>query len=334
MRGPILALHWWLTYALSAFPRTPYICKADDDVFVFLPAIALHLRAFPHNSVPYVYYGSFSFFHVKEKRPSPSLTQSYSFHAYAPTHFYAQRESKFARACNSSVHRGVQCAGPFPYANGPFLALGRALASALSQSRQVRAELDRLRVLPPNHPLIVEDVWLGAALWRHVGSSLPVHTFSLSNLWNQPHPWPKQVYMDTDGCRVSNAITIFHNRRKFVNRVFVLHEFTKLSHCSILAGWRRQRRDCCNGLRAGMWDGRLEGTHMWPNFVPIVKNIHSSSSNKSSNSNQRQSCAAEGGKLSEIVDLRNASELRRLGILERLPSAAQADLAGWLRRRG
>lgn len=73
----------------------------------------------------------------------------------------------------------------FPYANGPFLALGRALASALSQSRQVRAELDRLRVLPPNHPLIVEDVWLGAAFWRHVGSSLPVHTFSLSNLWNQ-----------------------------------------------------------------------------------------------------------------------------------------------------
>ena len=45
MRGPILALHWWLQHALVAYPNTPFLCKSDDDVFLYMADIAAHLRS-------------------------------------------------------------------------------------------------------------------------------------------------------------------------------------------------------------------------------------------------------------------------------------------------
>ena len=43
---------------------------------------------------------------------------------------------------------------------------------------------------------MVEDAWLGAALWRFVGRSLPINVFTLNTRWGH-------LYVDGDGFRVS-----------------------------------------------------------------------------------------------------------------------------------
>ena len=45
LRGPILALAWWLRHALSHWPDVTFICKADSDTWLVLPDIAHHLES-------------------------------------------------------------------------------------------------------------------------------------------------------------------------------------------------------------------------------------------------------------------------------------------------
>ena len=114
MRGPILALHWWMRYALAAYPSTPYICKSDDDVFLYLSDIMAHLRSIPTESVAYAYYGAFNFYHVHERRASATTQAKYKFHGYGPTYFWAKyvaKDLKYHRMCNVTADPGLECAG-------------------------------------------------------------------------------------------------------------------------------------------------------------------------------------------------------------------------------
>lgn len=206
-RGPILALFYWLGHAAAEYPTASFVCKADDDVFLHLPDIEAHLRSIPAVAAHSAYYGSFNYYHVREILPMPPTVErserphKYTFHAFGPTHHWSQhvarKEQGFYRHCANltASSPGITCAGPFPFANGPFFALGRGLAVAVARSSGVAAEVERLRRLPRGHKVVVEDIWLGAALWRHVGGAVRVNLLSIAPLWNR-------VFMDTDGFRV------------------------------------------------------------------------------------------------------------------------------------
>ena len=51
----------------------------------------------------------------------------------------------------------MSCHGAFPYANGPFFALGRKLARKLVEAPGVASDLLRLAELPPNHGFVVRS---------------------------------------------------------------------------------------------------------------------------------------------------------------------------------
>lgn len=118
-----------------------------------------------------------------------------------------------------------RCAGPFPFAFGSFTAIGRDAVAALVATAGFHDELSRLhtliparhaaaaassqppldhRPLPrhepppssspsqpsPDQPLMTEDIWLGSALWRFVGDTMPIAIYSLSGepTWSTHHP--------------------------------------------------------------------------------------------------------------------------------------------------
>jgi len=115
-------------------------------------------------------------------------------------------------------------------------------------------ELVRLAALPSRHRLIVEDAWLGAALWRHVGLTREVSLFSLSPLWGT-------VYRDSAGFRVRRSLAIYHNRHKLSRRLSVLYNWSVRDHCSANVTWRLMRRDCCGGGRVHPSRGRTAVRH-------------------------------------------------------------------------
>ena len=105
----------------------------------------------------------------------------------------------------------------------------------------------------------------------------------------------------------------------------MLHLYAQLTHCSLPTTWRRLARDCCGGT-AVRWrqhgrhpaaDGRHLGAAEWPVHGAVADRV----------------ACREGGRRS-IVDLRNVSVLRRLGILRRLPREARKDIGRWLRQKG
>ena len=157
----------------------------------------------------------------------------------------------------------------------------------------------RLRGLPPTSRVVLEDHWLGAALWSlvgtrphtrcthfthtvphafprcadllilcahrvwlQVGSSAPLAVFSLAGGWGS-------LYMDTDGFRVHRSLIYFHNRWKMVNRLRVLYEFSRSNvsqgrHCRLQVRWVRDRRFA----HAGRGRGARAST-LWHPPLPI-----------------------------------------------------------------
>lgn len=332
LRGPILALHFWLGYALEAYPAARFICKSDDDVYLHVPDIEAHLRSIPLSRAPHAYYGDFNFYHVLERPATATTGSRFAFHGFGPTFGWAKHVAakhgyeKLCPTSNAADADGTppapganatSCAGPFPYVNGPFLALGRQVVARLVWSPGVLAELERLRRLPQKHRMVVEDVWLGSALWRHVGGQLPLQLYALNSMRDS-------VYMDTDGFRVGQSLVVFHNRRKYINRLVVLHEYAQVEHCSLPPRWKTKLTDCC-GTTEEVWrrSGRFEGGSAWPYHLLEVAN--------------QSVCAGdhEGGRTRRMLtDLRNVTTLRRLGVLRRLPAEAQGNVMSWLRRKG
>ena len=77
--------------------------------------------------------------------------------------------------------------------------------------------------------------------------------------------------MDTDGFKVGKEIAIFHNRRKYINRLLVLHLYTQIEHCTVPWTWKRMASDCCGGERK-LWrqHGRHPGRAKWPYHLAIA----------------------------------------------------------------
>ena len=118
---------------------------------------------------------------------------------------------------------------------------------------------------------------------------------------------------------MGKEIAIFHNRRKYINRLVVLYFYTQIEHCSLPWRWKRMGSDCCGNTQQ-LWreNGRFPGVSAWPLNLAVVN--HSA-------------CGVRGLKR-KVVDLRNVTNLRHLGILRLLPPEAQQHTTRWLRIKG
>ena len=168
--GPVRSLMAWLSHAIATFPNAHFIGKADDDVYLHPPAIIRLLESVPVGMRKHAYLGYHNWYHTLYE---PG--RQFQFTTYSPQRGYsnmAARRTGLAKRCSVP---NVTCHGPFPYACGPFFAIGRRLVQALAANEGIRAEMDSLSVLPmPAKEFVVEDVWLGSVLWRHVGSRCAV----------------------------------------------------------------------------------------------------------------------------------------------------------------
>lgn len=109
MRGPILALHWWIRYALLTYPNVPFIGKSDDDVFLYLADIETHLRSIPAESAPHAYYGAINFYHVHERvAPNGDLSR-FRFHGFGPSYFWAKHVARVSTAQMSNAPLPQRC---------------------------------------------------------------------------------------------------------------------------------------------------------------------------------------------------------------------------------
>ena len=280
LRGPLLALVWWLEHALTYEPR--FVCKADDDVYLHLPDLEKHLLEIPASSAPFAWVGRILYIQLA----TSDINRTYTFHHFSETAMQARRKHP-PELCAGLSNVSV-CAGPLPFACGPFYALGTAAVLALMRNRTHRRRLDNdlaaLRALPTTHGKVLDDVWLGAALWRFVGGAIPLNLFQVPC----PQPCPRPCTSDCSLtrplllvtlCRSSvappvllqlhppfysddssrfdaqrlSATIVWHNRLKFVNRIRVLHALKTARggayHCSTTLSWRLLRHHCC-GARA------------------------------------------------------------------------------------
>ena len=302
LRGPVQALHWWVRHAIVACPSCRWIAKADDDTFVHVPdVLRYHLSAMPVEGAAHAYFGYSGYYSLVERRGD-----YFGFHGFAPHYQAATRQlhhgataglglarlSRKLRARHGGEHNVTITAGPFPFACGPFFALGRRLAAAFAQSPQIANDVAALSTLPEEgHPLVVEDAWLGSVLWRFLRHTTPVHLFQLNTAWGK-------LYADGDGFQVHPAVSIWHNRRKVTARVRVLYEFAALDHhCPVRVRWELLRRHCCGRRTTGA--GASDGVE-WPVWTARIDD-------------ESSSCAAR-----PAVNLRNASTLRALGVADRL----------------
>jgi len=207
LRGPIIALVWWLRHATVAFPMAAFYGKCDDDVYLHLPSVENMLRGVPLAlaSQAYVGYVMYAQLELSISSSNPNETR-YEFHAFAPTAIFSRLASKPQSRCRESRGPGSRsahtptnthsCFGPLPFQCGPFYAIGRRAVHALLRSRRaLDADLRHLRALPPSHPKVLDDAWMGAALWRFVGSRMSIAVLALggpplSNPSPNPNPTP------------------------------------------------------------------------------------------------------------------------------------------------
>ena len=323
-RGPIFALAWWLMHALRAYPAATFIAKADSDVYLHLPDVQRHLLGIPGEAADFAYMGAMGFFSLIDVEG-----REYAFRGFAPSFGLGQLVNRkyVKRPCtraapptrlNGSTARGgagalSRCAGPFPFAFGSFFAMGVGAVGALIASPEFSEELARLHSIIPEEqapsatPLATEDVWLGASLWRFVGSSAPMHFFSLAG--EQDH-----LYHDDSSFRVRPYLAYWHNRNKFIGRPRILHLFAERVHCSVAIRWRPSR------LLA-----HVRPPRRWPPQAeaPLLASSPSPRGTWKSygvdHAYRRTGC---NGTRTQTFDLSDATTLARLGLLPHLGKAS------------
>ena len=165
----------------------------------------------------------------------------------------------------------ARCIGPFPFVCGPLIVLGRRLVETLLDEPTAKAglsaDLAAIRSLPLSHRTVLEDAWLGSALFRFVGAAAPLGLFTTGG---------KPLYVDDSRrFRGMRSVVVWHNRLKFVARPAVLYHYhtarNASHHCSLPVAWQYLKPHCCG--EASRLGEKMEGRrpsvdmHAWALFA-------------------------------------------------------------------
>lgn len=203
-----------------------------------------------------------------------------------------------------SQQTGRECYGPFPFACGVFLVVGSGVVRQLLSSGAYHADFERLWRLPKTQPLLVEDAWLGSAIWRFLPRiQLQLFTFLGDRL----------LYVDAlHGMLIKRPLMVWHNRFKFTHRIDLLQMFADRHHCQSDLVWKRIANPpyCCNPRRNNASIGPSGGPR-WPIYVPNYR-WRPDTDHQQAAPNPSATCYQ--AEAVELIDLHNASEHIRLGL--------------------
>ena len=173
LRGPVLSVAAWLTHAARAFASARLIAKLDDDAYLHTPALeTLLLQVLSRAPSPDgIYMGPMSWFHWQPQifeRSGFGWTYTMAWSLGRACRNVTQAEERCQwRGCGA-------CVGPFPFASGYLAILSTALATELTTSDALLADLPRLQAAPSLVTRtggvqfkVMEDIWLGSLLHRH-----------------------------------------------------------------------------------------------------------------------------------------------------------------------
>lgn len=129
--GPLALLLPWMKYALRSWPYVELIGKADDDVWLRMPALATHLRAvrgglIGSHGITEFYWGVMesSYWSIKK-----TAARGWGWNEYAE-----RRICKEQQPANPvgwlGPSNGTGLIGPFPFAKGPLFLTTRRLTKA------------------------------------------------------------------------------------------------------------------------------------------------------------------------------------------------------------
>lgn len=244
--GPLISLVLWLRCASMAWPNADFIGKADDDVWIRVPSVALALgqahtfaAATAATTDPAIYWGWMETFSWNRK-----LGQPVNFHWKWFGH----------RPCIPNKTRGdAQFVGPFNFAKGGMAFASKALvaqlmadAGALEQDVKAtvrafdNATAHRLGKGHAGRMAPYEDVYLGliTSLLANSGRLVAIHA-------------GPALYLD--GLESASPAAILVHGLRNPNRVRQLERWSKKHHCVAPRPWRFRCHG--EGSRGGKYRG-------------------------------------------------------------------------------
>ena len=250
--GPLLTLISWMRAALAAWPRAQLIGKADDDVWVHLPGVALHAQSAlaelkNKHDISNMLWGVVETFHWVLNRDSP-IGFSYGYgHNWRCAHRILLDKESVAenwkrpsadvaamgrsgansqaslerRGWPSEFNRSLLI-GPFPFIKCPLILITRELVSSVLADQTLLNYVSTVANRPPLEKTSIpwEDVFLGAALahirLNHTQRGLPRAAFVATA---GPH-----FALEYD-LKLSNITLIYHQLTKRPVRICLAHRW-------------------------------------------------------------------------------------------------------------
>ena len=223
----VVTLFAWLQLAPTHVPGASWICKADDDIYLFVPDWLQQLRLIEASreaaaraagrsaELEAILHGKLLYHNLDTTHFMPK-SFSFSFDA-AGTEW--QRAIRFAagdqssarsaderqrleacrstdpQACPEWCARVDECTGPFPYAAGWLVSLSTALSTALAHSADVKSDAERVTNTSRTWgPPVFEDIWLGAAIHRWLPPELHLTLVRMDDTHVFNGEWPRRCY--------------------------------------------------------------------------------------------------------------------------------------------
>ena len=231
--GPLVSLLLWYDCALQAWPAATFIGKADEDVYIHLPGVELHLRQTlsavqdrlaSAQSPPRILWG---------------VQESYSWDTQTnlPRGFQYLFGYKEDVDCSRTRNR----VGPFHFAKGPLFFVSTPLVRQLRRSNDARS-LAEAAIATANRShdeslLPWEDVLNGLAL--AVSSTTRGNNNAIHAIHVGETPFGSGVFIEPHSSRVPGdylalapSTLLLHEKYKHHNRIGIAHRWLGRHHCA------------------------------------------------------------------------------------------------------
>lgn len=224
--GPMLTVYRWLQFAAVEPPysRAHYVAKLDDDGFVNVPELAVHLRLLRNMGKTFVYYGIFYYTTWQMHRHKVGAS------AY---------DSATARRQNSKCIAEKTCSGVFGFAAAPAQIIGQDLARALANSPKAMAYTQGSRAIlddpVKSKTFATEDSFLGYAIHDLLPEDFKGITLAQIDRY--------KYTFDSWGFTLKPTTILYHDKLKSSYRLRAAHLYAQNNACPTNVSVRCSRRN-------------------------------------------------------------------------------------------
>lgn len=214
-RGAVLTIFAWLQHAVRSFPNATFIAKADDDIWLDIPALRIYLNAVREGAeqrgAPHVFMGNLLY--------SSYVTNGTREYDTGFGYDCGQARGSFRNLVKWSPSMSSTSLGPFTFAPGFLNVLSQALAAKLVDSQGLQENVKYIQ--DQKGVFGLEDKWLGSAIQRHANLNssgmLLVHM--------------GKILFDAPGMHILSTAILWHNGRKDLARMPIVDTFARQHGC-------------------------------------------------------------------------------------------------------